>query len=172
MLTKILVSHRKAAIAAAVLLILALPTPHQVAPAWPMRVVDQFGVPQPGIEATQTWRHLTYQPDKLSETRLADAQGRVAFPERVVWGSGLRYLYGIVRNLAQYGTDAGFGPDVWIYAKATSTNGGCNVYTPSQAPPDTLVIHRLGVCVSVLPANPAATPAEPAGGRPLDRLAP
>lgn len=155
------------------LLILAIPIPHQVVPAWPMKLVDQFGVAQPGIETTQTWRHLVYQTDKQSETRRSDAQGRVAFPERIVWGSGLRYLYGVVRNLAQEGVDARFGPDVWVFARADAANGGRNVYTPGQTPPDTVVIHRYGVCVTVRPAKPPAAPA--AGtvpGRPLDRLAP
>lgn len=173
MLTKILVSHRKAALALGVLLVLAVPTPHQVAPPWPMRLIDQFGVAQAGVETTQTWRHLAYQTDTLSETRRSDEQGRVAFPERIVWGSGLRYLYGVVRNLAQDGTDAGFGPDVWVFAKADADNGGRNVYTPGQTPPDTVVIHRYGVCASVRPAKP---PAAPAAGtvpaRPLDRLVP
>ncbi|NTV94707.1 MAG: hypothetical protein HGA75_04735 [Thiobacillus sp.] len=137
-------------------------------PAWPMRLIDQFGAARPGIETTQTWRHLAYQSDKQSETRHSDAQGRVAFPERVVWGSALRYLYGIVRNLAQDGTDAGFGPDVWVFAKADAANGGRNVYTPGQAPPDIMVIHRYGVCVSVRPAAPPAEPVQ----RPLDKLGP
>lgn len=169
-LTKLPVTHPKAALALAVLLILALPTPHRVAPAWSMKLVDQFGVTQAGVPTTQTWRHLAYQPDKLSETRRSDERGRVAFPERRVWGSTLRYLYGVASNLARNGTDAGFGPDVWVFAKESGTDGGCNVYTPGQAPPDTLVIHRYGVCVSIRPARTPA--ADPVPGRPLDRLGP
>ncbi|MFA5083448.1 MAG: hypothetical protein WC474_12935 [Hydrogenophilaceae bacterium] len=173
MLTRIFVAHRKTALALAVLFVLAIPLPHQVVPAWPMRLIDQFGVARPGIETTQTWRHRAYQTDKLSETRRSDEQGRVAFPERMVWGSGLRYLYGVVRNLAEDGTDAGFGPDVWVFARADADNGGRNVYTVGQTPPETMVIHRYGVCVSVRPENPPAVPpADTVQGRSLDKLAP
>lgn len=136
---------------------MAIPLPHQVAPAWPMQLVDQFGVAQAGIATTLTWRHLVCQPQKQAETRRSDALGRVAFPERTVWGSGLRYLYGVVRNVAQYGTDAAFGPDVWVYAKEDTANGGCNVYTRGQTPPDTVVIYRYGVCPSIRPVNPPST---------------
>ena len=153
MLTKILASHRKAALLLAALLILAIPVPHRIVPDWPMRVIDQNGTAVDGIATTQTWRHLVYQPQMLAETRRSDSQGRLTFPERTAWGSGLRYLYGLVANVAQHGASASFGPDVWVYAKKAADFGSSNVYTRGQTPPDTLVIRRYGVCPATGPVH-------------------
>jgi hypothetical protein len=159
MLTKILASHRKATFVLAFLLILAIPVPHQIVPAWPMRVIDQNGRAVSGIATTQTWRHPVYHPQMLAETRRSDFRGRLTFPERTAWSSGLRYLYGLIANVAQHGASASFGPDVWVYAKKDADFGSSNVYTRGQTPPDTLVIHRYGVCPATGPAyQPAAAP--------------
>ena len=163
MLTKILASHRKTAFALAVLLILAIPLPHRIVPAWPLRVIDQNGIAVGGIAITQTWRHLVYQPQLQAETSRADAEGRLTFPERAAWGSGLRYLYGLVANVAQDGVSAAFGPDVWVYAKQDDDFGSSNVYTSGQTPPDTLVIRRYGVCPASGPAY--SPPAAQTGSR-------
>jgi len=171
MLTNILASHRKAAFALAGLLILAIPVPHRIAPAWPLRLIDQNGIALGGIETTQTWRHWVYQPQLQAETRSSDAQGRLAFPERTVWGSALRYLYGHVANIAQHGADAAFGPDVWVYAKKDTAFGGSNVYTLGQTPPDTVVIHRYGVCPAAGPER-SPHPAQTGSGQQAGMLAP
>lgn len=158
MLTKILASHRKASLVLAVLLILAIPVPHQIVPAWPMRVIDQDGMAVSGIATTQTWRHPVYQPQMLAETRRSDSQGRLSFSERTAWRSGLRALYGLIANVARHGASASFGPDVWVYVKKDENFGSSNVYTRGQTPPDTLVIRRYGVC----PVDrPSASPAGP-----------
>ncbi len=160
---RFIISHRKTAMALAVLICLAIPVPHQIVPAWPLRLIDQHGIALGGIATTQTWRHLVYQPRPMTETRRSDTQGRLSFPERVIWGSGLRYLYGVVANIAQHGTDAAFGPDVWVYAKADADFGGSNIYTSGQAPPDTVVLLRYGVCPATNSTNDSSPVHTPTG---------
>ena len=162
MLTKIVASHRKVFFLLAVVLILAIPMPHQIVPAWPMRVIDQDGMAVGDISTTQTWFHPVYQPQMLTETRRSDSMGRLTFPERTAWSSGLRYLYGLIANVAQHGTSASFGPDVWVYVKKDEDFGSSNVYTRGQTPPDTLVIRQYGVCPAYRSSASPAGPGEQA----------
>lgn len=120
--------------------------PSLIVPAWPLRLVDNAGAPRPGMAMVQTWRHPLLQPDLREETRLTDSSGHVAFPERKAWGNGLLYAYRAIANILQSGITVGFGPDVWVRARQDAKNSGGNFYVRGRSPPDTIVIHRDGVC--------------------------
>ncbi len=130
---------------AVLVLALALPLPHRIAPVWAPRIVDISGVPQVGIEAVQTWRHPMWQPDRQEEKQLTDPQGRVAFGERMVWSNGFVYLYRLAGNIATAGLGATFGPDVVVRAAKEGYNGG-DFYLSGREPAPIVIIHRDNVC--------------------------
>jgi hypothetical protein len=139
-------SRMQSAGIAAVLLVLILPLPHRIAPTWSLRLVDNAGIPQAGIPTVQTWRHPLYQPDERAETLRSDAQGRVTFPERNAWGIAVVHGYRALAKIFGVGLVAGFGPVVWVNARKNAEFSGANLYVSGQSPPDTIVIHRDGVC--------------------------
>ncbi|RLJ64818.1 hypothetical protein [Sulfurisoma sediminicola] len=140
---------------AAVLLVLFLPLPHRIAPAWSLRLVDNAGMPQAGVPTVQTWQHPLFQPDEREETLRSDAQGRVTFPERQAWGIGAVHGYRALAKAFGVGLVSGFGPVVWVHARVSAERSGANLYVSGQTPPDTIVIHRDGVC----PADDLPAPA-------------
>ena len=135
------------------LLALSVPIPNLIVPAWSLRLVDNAGVPQAGIQTVQTWRHPLFQPEFREEMRISDAGGHVAFPERKTSGNGFLYLYRVVDNLVHVGIVASFGPDVRVRADKGKNFSGNDFYLRGRPPPETVVIRRNGVCPALdLPA--------------------
>jgi hypothetical protein len=88
-------------ILAACALLLLLPLRSITVPSWRVRFVDRAEQPLASLAIKQSWADFSVEGQVVGHEEVAatDAQGFVAFPERVLWAPVALRLWGPVRNL-------------------------------------------------------------------------
>jgi hypothetical protein len=88
-------------ILAASALLLLLPVRSITVPAWRVGFVDRAEQPLASLAIKQSWADFSVEGQVVGHEEVAatDAQGFVAFPERVLWAPVALRLWGPVRNL-------------------------------------------------------------------------
>ena len=103
---------RAAAIVIACAVVLFCPYKSTTAPAWHVQVVDESGKPISGIRVQQGWQYFDIDVSPRDDDRLTDSQGRVAFPQRIIWASLARRVLAVV----DVPGDTRSGPSLFIQA--------------------------------------------------------
>jgi hypothetical protein len=86
---------------AACALLLLLPLRSITVPSWRVRFVDRAEQPLAGLAIKQSWADFSVEGQIVGHEEVAatDAQGFVAFPERVLWAPVALWVWGPVRKL-------------------------------------------------------------------------
>jgi hypothetical protein len=70
-----------------VAILMLVPFPTQMVPAWEIRFMDKEGNALPGRVVQQRWKSYTYFAAGGFDQRCTDEQGSVRFPPRKLWSS-------------------------------------------------------------------------------------
>jgi len=124
-----------------VLIILLVPIPSTVVPAWRIRIVDQEGGPVTNINVRQHWQHYSFQAEGREIDARPDPDGYVSFPRRVAWAGALPRLLGPVLNVVTLGVHASFGPTAAVQAWNAGYEGWVD-YKGEPQPPESLMVHK------------------------------
>ena len=123
-------------------LALLFPFELTLVPEWDVRVSDEEGRPFAGARVFPIWDHRTLGLVGREE-RLADGEGRAAFPSRTA-RAGLLYRAwrrgrAALKTLGRGGEDA---VRATVWASSPKGVSGCLVYEPGKPPPREVVLRR------------------------------
>jgi hypothetical protein len=126
------------------LLILFFPFQSTTVPRWRVHIVDEAGVPAPGISVTEHWQHYLLESEGHEEMRRADETGLVDFPARTVRASITTRVIDAIINLLREGANAKLGSYaslvVWGHRDYETAVA---IYKPGTPPQTEVVVHRM-----------------------------
>jgi hypothetical protein len=120
------------------LLALLVPWKTQIVPPWKVRVIDQSGIPIPGLAVSQNWIDPNFHGSWLEEDSRTDKNGFVSFPERRVWRNTLLMSGSSIWNRILFDQKK---YDAMAFGWGDYSRGEV-YYRSGQILPETLVMYR------------------------------
>ena len=125
--------------------VLLYPTKTVIVPAWKLRVVDESGKPYTEQFVRQSWKHYSFELDagEDMEDQWTDADGYVAFPERVIRANLVQRMLNPLTNKMSLGEHASYGASAAVTTWNSEGSESVSVeYDPNKPLPKEIVLPR------------------------------